>query len=101
MARARNKPMLDEGEIITADDLRAAMQAQGVEVRQGDVVLIHTGWVELLERDPARFGPGQPVGKATRRCWRRTASISSRSWTPAPWRATRRKNSSSCSASRC
>jgi kynurenine formamidase len=60
MARARNKPMLDEGEIITADDLRAAMQAQGVEVRQGDVVLIHTGWVELLERDPARFGKGEP-----------------------------------------
>ena len=60
MARARNKPMLDEGEIITADDLRAAMQAQGVEVRQGDVVLIHTGWVELLERDPARFGRGEP-----------------------------------------
>jgi hypothetical protein len=35
MARARGKPMLDEGEIITADELRAAMQAQGVEVRQG------------------------------------------------------------------
>lgn len=30
MAQARNKPMLEEGEIITADDLRAAMQAQGV-----------------------------------------------------------------------
>lgn len=60
MARARNKPMLDEGEIITAEDLRAAMQAQGVEVRQGDVVLIHTGWVELLTRDPARFGKGEP-----------------------------------------
>ncbi|WP_431271020.1 cyclase family protein [Dankookia sp. P2] len=60
MARARSKPMLDEGEIITADDLRAAMQAQSVEVRQGDVVLIHAGWVELLERDPARFGKGEP-----------------------------------------
>ena len=60
MTRARNKPMLDEGEIITADDLRKAMQDQGVEVRQGDVVLIHTGWVDLLERDPARFGKGEP-----------------------------------------
>ena len=60
MARARNKPMLDEGEIITADDLRAAMRDQGVEVRQGDVFLIHTGWVDLLERDPARFGKGEP-----------------------------------------
>jgi kynurenine formamidase len=60
MARARNKPMLDEGEIVTADDLRAAMRDQGVEVRQGDVFLIHTGWVDLLERDPARFGKGEP-----------------------------------------
>jgi kynurenine formamidase len=60
MARARNKPMLDEGEIITADDLRNAMREQNVTVRQGDVVLIHTGWVELLERDPARFGKGEP-----------------------------------------
>ena len=60
MARARNKPVLAEGEIITADDLRAAMQAQGVTVRQGDVILIHTGWVSLLETDPARFGKGEP-----------------------------------------
>ena len=60
MARARSKPMLEEGEVITADDLRAAMRDQGVEVRQGDVILIHTGWVELLERDPARFGKGEP-----------------------------------------
>ena len=39
---------------------RAALRDQGVAVRQGDVVLIHTGWVELLERDPARFGKGEP-----------------------------------------
>lgn len=60
MARARGKPMLEEGEIITADDLRAAMRDQGVEVRRGDVVLIHTGWVALLEQDPPRFGKGEP-----------------------------------------
>lgn len=60
MARARDKPMLAEAEVITADDLRAAMRAQGVEVRRGDVVLIHTGWVALLDSDPARFGKGEP-----------------------------------------
>jgi kynurenine formamidase len=60
MARARNKPLLAEGEIITADDLRAAMRDQGVEIRRGDVILIHTGWVELLTSDPARFGKGEP-----------------------------------------
>ena len=60
MARARNKPVLAEGEIITADDLRAAIQAQGVSIRQGDVVLIHTGWVDMLTQDPPRFGKGEP-----------------------------------------
>ncbi|MEN0076526.1 MAG: cyclase family protein, partial [Paracraurococcus sp.] len=35
-------------------------QAQGVEVRQGDVFLIHTGWVEMLDRDAPRFGKGEP-----------------------------------------
>ncbi|MCB4822249.1 cyclase family protein [Roseicella aerolata] len=60
MARARNKPMLEEGEVITAEDLQAAMRDQGVQLRQGDVILIHTGWVEMLERDPARFGKGEP-----------------------------------------
>lgn len=29
-------------------------------MRQGDVILIHTGWVEMLDRDPARFGKGEP-----------------------------------------
>ncbi len=58
IARARNKPMLEEGEVITADDLRTAMRDQAVEVRRGDVVLIYTGWVELLASDPNRFGKG-------------------------------------------
>lgn len=60
MARARNKPMLEEGEVITADHLRAALRDQGVEVRSGDVVLIHTGWIALLETDPVRFGKAEP-----------------------------------------
>jgi kynurenine formamidase len=60
MTRARNKPILNEGEIITADDLRNAMRDQGVDVRQGDVVLIHTGWVDMLTQDPPRFGKGEP-----------------------------------------
>lgn len=34
------------GTEITADDLRAVIAAQGVELRRGDVVLIRTGWAE-------------------------------------------------------
>lgn len=36
---------LPHGTPITADELSRAAEAQGVEVREGDVVLIHTGWV--------------------------------------------------------
>jgi kynurenine formamidase len=30
-------------------------RAQGVEVRQGDVVLVRTGWLRVMERDRATF----------------------------------------------
>lgn len=37
---------------FTADDLRATAQAQGVEVRPGDVLLFHTGWLRWLRSEP-------------------------------------------------
>ena len=37
---------LEGGQAFTADDIKAAAQAQGVEVREGDVVLFHTGWTD-------------------------------------------------------
>lgn len=37
---------------FTADDLRATAKAQGVEIRPGDVLLFHTGWLRWLREAP-------------------------------------------------
>jgi kynurenine formamidase len=42
-----------------AADIRAAAEAQGVEVRPGDVVLLHTGWLSRID-EPQIFGTRQP-----------------------------------------
>lgn len=53
---------LPEGTAITAEMVAAAQKAQGVEIREGDVVLLHTGWLSLLKEggDPGRYGRGEP-----------------------------------------
>ena len=51
MAKHKGKEFLDGGEGITSDDLRAAMEAQGVSVNEGDIVLIHTGWTDAKLKD--------------------------------------------------
>jgi kynurenine formamidase len=48
---------LEPGTNITGDDLEACRSAQGVEIRQGDVVLVRTGWLDLF----ASLEPGQPA----------------------------------------
>jgi kynurenine formamidase len=60
LAKHRNKPRLDGGEVVGADDLRAAMQAQNVRVTPGDVIVLHTGWLSMLEENPQRFGSAEP-----------------------------------------
>jgi len=45
---------------ITVDDLKGALQRQGVQVRSGDMVLIHTGWGSLWMTDNAKFGGSEP-----------------------------------------
>jgi kynurenine formamidase len=41
--RALGRPYLDSGELVTVDDLRRTEEAQGVEVRAGDVLLVAWG----------------------------------------------------------
>jgi len=31
-----------------------------VEIRQGDVVIFHTGWLGLIDKDPARYASAEP-----------------------------------------
>lgn len=46
---------LEPGTNITGDDLEACRAAQGVEIRRGDVLLVHTGWLKLFRS----LGPGE------------------------------------------
>jgi kynurenine formamidase len=45
---------------ITVADLKGALQKQNVQIRSGDVVLIHTGWSSLWMKDNTRFGATEP-----------------------------------------
>jgi kynurenine formamidase len=61
MAKHRGKTHLDAGEAFNADDIKAAAKAQGVEIREADVVLFHTGWTDaMLESDPKAWVSGEP-----------------------------------------
>lgn len=49
------------GQSIGPTDLRAAAMAQGVEIRRGDVVLLHTGWTDaMLAADPKTWAATEP-----------------------------------------
>jgi kynurenine formamidase len=64
---ACRKPCLDKGTVITAADLQAGLRMYNVTLREGDIVIVHTGWGDLFEQFPAHnatFNSGQPgIGK--------------------------------------
>src|SRR4030095_13294366 len=45
---------------ITVADLKGALQKQNVQIRSGDVVLIHTGWSSLWMKDNTKYGDSEP-----------------------------------------
>ncbi len=65
VARHRSVTMLGAGEVITLADVEAALRAASVRLEPGDAVLFHTGWGSLWDRDPVRYGSGEPgIGMA-------------------------------------
>ncbi|MAW82152.1 MAG: polyketide cyclase [Parvularcula sp.] len=60
IAKHRGVTRLEEGEVISPEELEAAAREQGVSIREGDVVIIHTGWISMLDEDPDRFLAGEP-----------------------------------------
>lgn len=61
MAQHFGKPFLEAGKYFTAADIQAAAKAQKVEIREGDVVLFHTGWTDAkLAADPKAWVSGEP-----------------------------------------
>jgi kynurenine formamidase len=86
IARLRGVDWLPAGEVITPDDLEAAIAAQGgVEVGSGDILLFRTGWRRffLEQKSAQEFMAGEPgLGQAC--CeWlheREVAAVCSDNW---------------------
>lgn len=52
---------MEAGKYFTAADIKAVAKKQDVELRQGDVILFHTGWTEnVLPKDPKKWVSGEP-----------------------------------------
>jgi kynurenine formamidase len=67
VAAAKGVDMLEAGYEITVADLQEAIAKQGITLKRGDAVLIHTGWGKLWGVDNAKYnasGPGIGVGAA-------------------------------------
>lgn len=70
VARHLGLPYLEDGVAITNDDLDATAQAQGVQVRRGDFVIVRTGQMEqrLDSGDWGGYAGGDAPGLAFETC---------------------------------
>src|SRR5678815_5109123 len=60
VAAYKGVPQLESNYEITPADLQGALKRENLEIRAGDVVLIHTGWGSLWMKDNTRFGATSP-----------------------------------------
>src|SRR2546421_10667183 len=64
---ACKRECVDKGTVITAADIQAGLKMYNVTLREGDIVVVHTGWGNLFEQYPAQnavFNSGAPgIGK--------------------------------------
>ena len=60
VARYKGVERLETGYVITPEDLEGALRSQGVEVRSGDAVFIHSGHGALWMEDNEAFLAGEP-----------------------------------------
>jgi kynurenine formamidase len=58
------KPWLDKSTVIARADLEAGLKMSNATLREGDIVIIHTGWGDLFEPFPAKnaeYNSGEPA----------------------------------------
>jgi kynurenine formamidase len=64
MTAVLGKDPLPAGTAFNRAEIEAAEKKQGIQVKKGDVVLFHTGWQPLADKDPKGFMAGEPgIGK--------------------------------------
>lgn len=61
MAKHFGTDVMAAGDNFGEADIKAAAEAQGVTMGEGDIILFHTGWTEgKLESDPTAWVSGEP-----------------------------------------
>jgi kynurenine formamidase len=60
MAAHYGTDVVKEGTAFNVKEIEEVAKKQGVEIRQGDVVIFHTGWVGLIGKDDKRYNSGEP-----------------------------------------
>jgi kynurenine formamidase len=61
MARHFKVSSMAAGQAISSTDIKAAAEAQGIDFRQGDVILFHTGWTDaMLTSEPQAWATAEP-----------------------------------------
>lgn len=60
IAKLQGIDVLATGTAINSKEIKAAARAAGIQITKGDVVLLHTGWLNTMDEDPVRFMAGQP-----------------------------------------
>jgi kynurenine formamidase len=60
MAAYYGTDIVKEGTAFNVKEIDEVAKKQGVEIRQGDVVIFHTGWLSLIGKDDKRYSAGEP-----------------------------------------
>src|SRR6476620_6721418 len=60
MAAHYGTDIVKEGTAFNVKEIEEVAKKQGVEIRQGDVVIFHTGWLSLIGKDDKRYSAGEP-----------------------------------------
>ncbi len=60
MARFYQTDVVPAGTAFNSAEITQAAEQQGIEIREGDVVLFHTGWLSLAGVDNPRYLSGEP-----------------------------------------
>ncbi len=60
IAKLKGVDIVAEGTAINQAEIEAAAKAAGVKIEKGDIVLFHTGWLNVMDTDAKRFMAGEP-----------------------------------------
>lgn len=61
MAAHAGVEVMEAGAHFGEPEIKEAAEAQGVEFREGDIILFHTGWTEgMMESNPTAWGSSEP-----------------------------------------